>query len=196
LLTHPYLLSAFAYHNNTSPVHRGVFLTRNVVGRSLKPPPIAVAFKDDEFAPDLTMREKITQLTRDAACMSCHGVINPLGFALENYDAVGRWRTTDNNKPVDSKAEYTTVEGRTVEVAGARDIADYAASDESAHRAFITHLFHHMLKQDPAAYGGGTVDQLSAEFVKDNFHIRHLLVRIAVLSALHGHTDNPEPQTQ
>ena len=70
LLTHPYLLSALSYHNGTSPIHRGVFLTRNVVGRGLRPPPIAVAFREDEFAEDLTMREKITQLTSDEACVS------------------------------------------------------------------------------------------------------------------------------
>jgi len=58
VLTHPYLLSSFAYHNNTSPIHRGVFLTRNIVGRHLKPPPNAVAFKDSEFDPSLTMRER------------------------------------------------------------------------------------------------------------------------------------------
>ena len=73
VLTHPYLLSAFAYHNTTSPIHRGVFMTRHIVGRGLKPPPVAVAFKDDEFDPNLTMREKVTQLTRDAACMSALG---------------------------------------------------------------------------------------------------------------------------
>jgi hypothetical protein len=64
VLTHPYLLAAFSYQKSTSPIHRGVFLTRNIVGRALKPPPMAVAFKDSDFAPNLTMREKIAELTR------------------------------------------------------------------------------------------------------------------------------------
>jgi hypothetical protein len=191
VLTHPYLLSAFSYHNNTSPVHRGVFLTRNIVGRALKPPPVAVAFKDDEFAPDLTMREKVTQLTRDRACMSCHSVINPLGFALENYDPVGRWRTSDKDKPVDSKSEYTTVDGETLEVGSARDVADFAVASETAHRAFITQLFHHSVKQPPSAYGPNTVERLRTQFLDDNFNIRNLWVRIGVLSATHGHTTTP-----
>jgi mono/diheme cytochrome c family protein len=186
VLTHPYLLSAFAYHNHTSPIHRGVFLTRNVVGRGLKPPPIAVAFKDDEFAPDLTMREKVTQLTRDQACMSCHAIINPLGYALENYDAIGRWRVFDNDKPVDPRSKYVTVEGDATEVASARDIAELAVASENARRAFVTQLFQHLVKQNPNAYGTDTLDRLQAEFVDREFHIQHLMARIAELSALHS----------
>jgi hypothetical protein len=49
VLTHPFLLSAFAYHKSSSPIHRGVFLTRNIVGRALKPPPMAIEFMDGPF---------------------------------------------------------------------------------------------------------------------------------------------------
>ena len=99
IFTHPYLLSANAYHDNTSPIHRGVFLSRKVLGRLLKPPPEAVAFKNEEFDPSLTMREKVAQLTKKTSCMQCHRVINPIGFSLESFDAVGRFRTEDNKKP-------------------------------------------------------------------------------------------------
>ncbi|MGI9456014.1 MAG: DUF1592 domain-containing protein [Aeoliella sp.] len=188
VLTHPYLLSAFAYHNNTSPIHRGVFLTRNIVGRSLKPPPVAVAFEDGKFAPELTMREKVTQLTRDQACMSCHEVINPLGFALENYDAIGRWRTSDNDKPLDTRGEITTADGTSHAIAGARDIANFTITSESAHRAFVTQLFRHLVQRDPSAYGRNVADQLRQEFATDNFHIQRLMVRIATLTATHDNT--------
>lgn len=188
VLTHPYLLSAFAYANNTSPIHRGVFLTRNIIGRPLKPPPVAVAFKEDEFSRESTMREKVTQLTRDAACMSCHSVINPLGFALENYDAVGRWRTTDNNQPIDSKGAYVTDEGTTVDVESAFDVARYAAGSEAAHRAFVRQIFHHLVKKDSSVYGPGTLERLRTQFEHDNFNVQHLMVRIAALSAGHGQT--------
>ncbi len=190
VLTHPYLLSAYAYHNNTSPIHRGVFLTRNIVGRALSPPPVAVAFKDDEFAPDLTMREKITQLTRDKACMSCHSVINPLGFALESYDAVGRWRTTDKDKPVDTRGEYTTETGKTLEFTNARDIAKFAISHKAAHQAFVTQVFQHLVKQNPMGYGDGTIDRLSKQFAEDEFNIRNLWIRIGTIAAEHGTTDS------
>jgi hypothetical protein len=76
---------------------------------------VAIAFEDEEFDPDLTMREKVTQMTRDTACMSCHSIINPLGFSLENFDAVGRWRTRENEKPIDTRSEYTSASGETVD---------------------------------------------------------------------------------
>jgi hypothetical protein len=183
VLTHPYLLSAFAYHNNTSPIHRGVFLTRNIVGRALSPPPMAIAFKDDEFAPDLTMREKVTQLTSDAACMSCHSVINPLGFTLESFDAVGRWRTSDQQKPIDTKSQYTTESGETVELDSAKDVADVALRSPSAHRAFVTHLFEHMVKQSATEFPVELLDHLPSRFEKDEFNIQKLIARIAALAA-------------
>lgn len=186
ILTHPYLLSAFAYHNNTSPIHRGVFLTRNIVGRPLKPPPVAVAFEDSEFAPHLTMREKVTELTRDQACMSCHEVINPLGFALEGYDAVGRLQTRTGDKPVDTKSEYKDADGSTHPIASARDIADFAIASPAAHRAFVTQVFHNTVRQPPAAYGPELLDELSEGFAADEFNIQRLLIRIAVVAAMHN----------
>lgn len=183
VLTHPYLLSAYAYHNNTSPIHRGVFLTRNIVGRTLNPPPIATAFKDDEFAPNLTMREKVTQLTRDKACMACHSVINPLGFALESYDAVGRWRTSDKKKPIDTKSTYTTQTGEKLQFVSAKDIAEFAVANDAAHKAFVTEVFQYIIKQNPMAYGDQTIDQLSDQFAQDKFNIQKLWINIGVVAA-------------
>ena len=128
--------------------------------------------------------------------MSCHSVINPLGFALENYDAVGRWRTSDNNKPVNPKGKYTTIEGKTLEVRSARDIANIAVVSQSAHRAFITQVFHHLVKRDPTAYGPHIVEELRSEFADNSFNIQHLMARIAVLSAAHGHTAAPLPESK
>lgn len=196
VLTHPYLLSAFAYHNSTSPIHRGVFLTRNVVGRTLQPPPMAVAFNNEEFSPELTMREKITQLTRNKACMSCHAVINPLGFALENFDAVGRWRTSDNEKPVDAKSEYQTADGESLAIANARDIAQFAAGGDSASRAFVKSVFHHVVKQSPLAYGTETVEELRLQFAEDDFNMRKLWASIAARAAVHGQRATAEPESE
>ncbi len=191
VVTHPFLLSAFAYHNNTSPIHRGVFLTRNIVGMTLKPPPEAVEFKDADFDPSLTMRQKVTELTRAKACMACHSVINPLGFSLENFDAIGRWRTKEkNDKPIDAKSTFKTDEGTTVQFASARDVADFAVKSPSAHRAFVRQLFHHSVKQPANAYGVATLDQLRKGFESSNYNIRGLLVEIAMVSATHG---LPEP---
>jgi len=186
VLTHPYLLSEFSYQKSTSPIHRGVFLTRNIVGRALKPPPMAQTFKDADFAPNLTMREKVAQLTRPQACQSCHSVINPLGFSLEHYDAVGRFRLDDHDQPINSASEYITDDGETVHLAGPRDVAEFAAGSEQAQDAFIEHLFNQMVKQPMLAYGAEVMDQLRQSFVASQFNVRTLMVNIATVSALHG----------
>jgi len=183
VVTHPYLLSTFAYHDNTSPIHRGVFLTRNIVGMTLKPPPEAIEFEDAKFDPKLTMREKVTDLTRAKACMACHSTINPLGFSLENYDAIGRWRTQEKNKPIDPKSDFLTGEGKTIKLAGARDVATFAANSKMSHQAFIRQLFHHTVKQPVAAYGAKTMDELQADFEASQFNIKELLLEIAMTAA-------------
>jgi hypothetical protein len=186
VITHPYLMSALAHAKLTSPIHRGVFLTRNVLGLTLKSPAMAVVFEDSKFDPSLTMREKITELTRDTSCMGCHAVINPLGFALEQYDAVGRWRTEDNRKPVNSSADLHTDEGETVRINGARDIAELAARSETGQRAFIRHLFHHTVKQEPAAISPDTMNSLLRSFTRSDFNIQKLLTEIVISAAGHG----------
>jgi len=183
VITHPYLLASLAYNRSTSPIHRGVFLSRNIVGLALKNPSVAVAFEDAKFDPTLTMREKIVELTKNQSCMGCHSVINPLGFSLEHFDAVGRWRTKDNNKPVHAEGEFDAEDGRTVTISGPKDVATYALGSESAHRAFVRQLFHHTVKQPAPAFGVDTLDTLRAQFSANGFNIQKLLGEIAVTSA-------------
>lgn len=185
VLTHPYLLAALAYNRTTSPIHRGVFLSRNIVGLALKNPSVAVAFEDAKFDPTLTMREKIVELTKNESCMGCHSTINPLGFSLENFDAVGRWRIKDNNKPVHAQGEFDADDGRTVKISGPRDVAAYALGSESAHRAFVRQLFHHIVKQPVPAFGENTLEALRTDFTAKGFNIQNLLGEIAVTSASH-----------
>ena len=190
VLTHPYLLSAFSYQRLTSPIHRGVFLTRNIVGRSLRPPPMAMNFNDAEFAPNLTMREKVSQMTKPQACQACHSVINPLGFSLESFDAVGRFRTAENERPIDPVSEYVTDEGEKVRLAGPADVAGFALKSEQAQQAFIQQLFHHVVKQPVEAYGSSVLSDLRQKFVASEFNLRTLLIEIATLAACDGTPTN------
>jgi hypothetical protein len=184
VLTHPYVLTTLAYSKNTSPIHRGVFLTRNIVGRVLRPPPQAVSFDEKKFDPTLTMREKVTELTHSTSCMGCHSVINPLGFSLEHFDAVGRFRTTDNHKAVDATTEFRADDGRTVRLSGPRDVARLAAESPEAHRAFVRQLFQHAVKQPPEAYGVDVLERLRESFEDADFDVKKLMVEIAEVSAL------------
>ena len=186
VLTHPYLLAALSYRGASSPIHRGVFLTRNIVGRTLKSPPVAVAFNNEEFPAGLTMREKVTRLTRQPTCQGCHGVINPLGFSLEGYDAVGRHRREEAGRPIDSVSQYLTDDSRALTLSGPRDVADFALGSDRALDAFVEVLFHHAVKQPIQAYGVGATERLRRSFVAAGYSLRHLLVEIAVLGARRG----------
>lgn len=192
VVTHPFLLTAFAYHNNSSPIHRGVFLTRNIVGMTLNSPPEANLFEDSKFTPDQTMREKVTELTRAKACQGCHTTINPLGFSLEHYDGIGRWRVKDQGKPVNAQSDFRTDTGETLKLTGARDVAQFAASRPSAHVAFVEQLFHHVVKQPALAYGDGTLGRLREGFEKSGFNIQELLMEIAVTAAMRPESGNTD----
>jgi hypothetical protein len=141
------------------------------------------------------MREKITELTKNNTCMTCHGTINPLGFSLENYDAIGRWRTQDNNKPVNAVADFNTDEGDTVRLTGARDLVKFAAENPSGHRAFIHLLFHHTVKQAVDTCGPDALETLRQSFVGSGFNIRKLLTDIAVDAAARGLPDTKATAT-
>ena len=179
-------MARFSHRSETSPIHRGVFLARGILGQSLRPPPQAFTPLAPELHPDLTTRERITLQTQDDTCMSCHHIINPLGFTLERFDAVGRYRDSENGKPVDATTEYQASDGTTTRLNGARDLAEYLAHSDECHAAFVEQLFHHLVQQPVQAYGPTTLDDLCRSFAEHNFNIRHLAVEIMVASARQG----------
>ena len=186
LVTHPYLMSMLAYSGASSPIHRGVFLYRNVLGRSLRPPPVAVAPLAPELEPSLTTRERVQLQTSPETCQTCHSQINPLGYALEGYDAVGRFRVSENERPIDSSGSYVDRGGTQRDFANPAMLADYLARSEEVHDAFIEQLFHHLVKQPVAAFGGDLPGLFRTRLIDHNFHIRKLMVDIMVNSALRG----------
>ena len=186
ILTHPYLMTSFAHARESSPIHRGVFLVRGVMGQALRPPPVAVAPLAPDLHPDLTTRERVTMQTKPTNCMTCHSIINPLGFALENYDAVGRYRETEHHKPVDSTGSYQTLDGKEVTFNGARELAEFVVTSPEAHVAFTEQLFHHLVQQPVRAYGPETLDQLRESFTASNFNIRDLVIQIMTRSVRQG----------
>ena len=105
LLSHGSVLTVTSYGNRTSPVLRGKWLLDNILGNPPSPPPPNVpALRDSgENGRPTSVRERMEQHRRNPACASCHTWMDPLGFALENFDAVGRWRTTaDGGSPIDA----------------------------------------------------------------------------------------------
>src|SRR5260370_6021434 len=149
-------MATCSYTSASSPIHRGVLLTRNVLGQSLRPPPEAFTPLSEELHPKLTTRERVMLQTKPVSCQNCHGVINPLGFTLEHFDAVGRYRDKDHDKPIDSTGSYRTRAGNTVTVNGARELAAFIAGSDEAHEAFVEQLFHYIVQQPARAYGPAT----------------------------------------
>lgn len=103
LLRHGSVLSVTSYATRTSPVLRGVFVLRNIIGAPPSPPPPDVpALDEDTVAANLPMRERLAAHRSNPACASCHRSIDPAGFPLENFDAVGQWRELEvDEHPVD-----------------------------------------------------------------------------------------------
>ncbi|MEX2216488.1 MAG: DUF1592 domain-containing protein [Phycisphaeraceae bacterium] len=176
ILTHPLLMAGFAYDSTSSPIHRGVFVMRSLLGRRLRPPPEAVTPVPPDLHPDLSTRERIALQTKAHECMSCHSTINPLGFTLENFDAVGRYREAEKNRPIDAAGSYQSLDGDEVKFTGARELGVFLAASEEAYGAFVQKLFHHVVKQPVLAYGADRGETLKKAFVSGNFSMRNLLI--------------------
>ena len=174
------VLAVSSYPNRTSPVLRGKWVLDAMLGTPPPPPPANVpelkAGHEGE-APQ-TVRERLMQHRENPACGSCHNRIDPIGFGLENYDVLGRWRTEDAGKPIDAKGELpdgTAFDGpdqlRAV-LLGKKDL-------------FIRHLTTKMLGY---ALGRGltledscTVDGIVADLQKNDYRA-HILIQGIVLS--------------
>jgi cytochrome c553 len=183
VLSHPFLLSGFAYHSTSSPIHRGVWIARSLLGRSLRTPPVAVAPLPPDLHPDLTTRARVETQTSAAMCQSCHSLINPLGFGLEHFDAVGRYRAEEKAQGVNAQGVYVTRSGREVNFNGVRELAEFLAADPETHAAFTEQLFQYLVKQPIQAYGPHAKAELTQKFTDSGFKIRELQAEIATLVA-------------
>lgn len=103
VLTHGSVLSVSSYPTRTSVVIRGRYVMQNILGSPLPPPPPDVpALDETALGVSTSLRQQMEKHRSNAICSSCHSRMDPLGFGLENYDAVGKWRTVDGAFPVDS----------------------------------------------------------------------------------------------
>ena len=97
------VLAVTSYANRTSPVIRGNWILENILGTPTPPPPPEVpALEDTVISNKLPFRERIAKHSAEKSCNICHKLMDPIGFALENYDATGRWRDFEHERPVDS----------------------------------------------------------------------------------------------
>ncbi|HEU5119084.1 MAG TPA: DUF1592 domain-containing protein, partial [Isosphaeraceae bacterium] len=184
VLSHPYLMANFAYTSTTSPIHRGVFLVKGVLGRTLLPPPDAFSPLSPTLHPDLTTRERVTLQTSPESCAKCHTMINALGFSLEHFDAVGRYQEKEKDRAIDASGSYETLSGEKVTFDGAPGLADFLCSSPEVQDAFAEAMFHHLVKQPVAAFGPKMKQELRSAFADSGFQIRKLMVEIVKRTAL------------
>jgi cytochrome c5 len=116
LLGHGSVLTVTSYPNRTSPVLRGKWILENIMGTPPPPPPSTVPPfpENEEGAKPRPIREILEEHRRNPACATCHAVMDPLGFSLENFDATGEWRKKDKSGPIDPSgvlADGTKVDG-------------------------------------------------------------------------------------
>ena len=182
IMTHPYLLAHFAYTATSSPIHRGVFLMRSVLGRTLRPPPEAIAPLAPDLHAGLSTRERVALQTSPKACVNCHSMINPLGFGLEEFDAIGRRRDSEKGRPVDASGTYEGLDGTTRKYRNARELGSILAASPETHAAFVAQLFHHQVKQPIRAFGPEVRASLTSRFAAHDFDLRQLLIDIAATS--------------
>ena len=104
LLGHGSILTVTSYPNRTSPVLRGKWVLDNLLGAPPPPPPpnVPPLEERDVTQNPRSIRERMEQHRANAICASCHSLMDPIGFALEPFDAIGRWRATDTGLPIDA----------------------------------------------------------------------------------------------
>jgi hypothetical protein len=102
------VLTITSHGNRTSPVVRGKWVLDNLLGTPPPPPPPNVPPLDEgEGVAPKAMRERMQQHRRSPACANCHKIMDPIGLALENFDAVGAWRTVDGGTPIDASGQLS-----------------------------------------------------------------------------------------
>jgi len=106
LLRHASVLTVTSYATRTSPVIRGHWILKNLVGSPPPPPPDNVpALTENTVSAELSIRDRLAQHRADPNCAGCHKLMDPVGFALENFDAIGRWRELEAGRPVDASGQ-------------------------------------------------------------------------------------------
>lgn len=163
----------------TSPVKRGAWLLETIFNRPPTEPRVAFAIEKDSDESDTprTVRQKFELHRNQAACYSCHIRLDPPGFALENFDPIGRWRMQDSGQPVDASGQWNDRA-----FAGAADFKQILRDDPHEFtRGFIEHLLSYALARDLEIFDMPTVAAIERTAAEDDFRLR-TIVREIVLS--------------
>jgi hypothetical protein len=135
LLTHASVLAATTPGSRNNPVVRGKFIFENLFCGQVPSPPVELNVKEPPVDPTLTTRERFAAHREVEPCKSCHVMLDPIGYGLENFDGVGLWRDTENGKPIDSTGEIPRVDVKGA-FSGPVELAKKIASSQDASNCF------------------------------------------------------------
>ena len=178
VLTQASVMSALARFDATSPVQRGKFVRQMLLCQELGAPPADADLTPPVIELGGTAREALEQRTSSAACSGCHGLMNPLGFAFENYDAIGKFRTEEFGLPIDASGEAlgtTTLGGK---FTGLADLAPRLAVSAEVQACYATQWFRFASGRLDTVADAPALADIRDRFVAGDADIRELLVSI------------------
>lgn len=182
ILTLGGVLSAYALADTTDPIKRGLFVREHLLCQ-IPPPPPDVIPELPPVDPDATTRERFEQHRADPVCAACHAMFDPIGFGFEHYDAVGRWRTTENGLPIDASGELAGADVAG-EFVGVRELGTKLAASEDVAacmtRQWFRFAYGRLESQDLDACN---MDTLAATFSESGHDLRELLVALTQTDA-------------
>ncbi|MDB6040253.1 MAG: hypothetical protein JWM99_4094 [Verrucomicrobiales bacterium] len=179
ILGMPGVLAVTSFPERTSPVKRGVWVLEQVVGEEVPPPPPnvpALDKQDKHTVANLTLRERTELHRKDPVCANCHKVLDPIGFGLENFDAIGRWRVQDDTGgAIDAAGELPG--GK--HFSSPKELKTIIASRKSDLARNVTEkLLAYALCRQLEGYDEIVVDHLIETIAKDGYRMQTLITEI------------------
>ena len=176
LLTQASILTVSSYPTRTSPPVRGKWVLENLLGSAPPPPPADVPVLDEsKKATTMSMRERLEQHRKDPSCAPCHNAMDPIGFGLERYDAVGSYRTHEGSVAIDSSG--TLPDGKSF--GGAKELKAILKSQSDAFTRNLTEkLLTFALGRGLERYDRAAVDQICKQAAQDGYKFSSIVLSI------------------
>jgi hypothetical protein len=176
ILSHASVLTVSSYPTRTSPVIRGKYILQNILGAPPPPPPPDVPTLDEESVGNVgSLRQQLEKHRSNAMCASCHNRMDVLGFGLENYDAVGKWRSMDGKFPIDAGGTFPN--GKSFkDPAGMRTLLTEDAGDFT--RCLTEKMLTYALGRGLERYDRRTVTEITTKLAASGNKFQTLLYEV------------------
>ncbi len=174
-LGHVSFLSLYAHPTSSSATLRGKLVREILLCGKIPPPPVDVNTALPEPSPNaLTLRERVSAHVEDSFCAGCHKQMDPIGLGMENFDGLGRYRTTENGAPIDASGE---LDGQSF--GNPAELAERIRNHPDLSRCFVRRMYQYATSFEESHSEEKVIVALTADFETSGFRIRHLLRAIA-----------------